>query len=466
MSSPTHRGVFLARALKLLGRLKHSKGVTTLARHGRLRWAYFLPILHLWAPAVRAQSRETDLAFHGVPFRQWLAEGPKSQLPWRARVFAPELSQHQRIWARIQIEVDGNELLKRCCDGSSIALVEITDQQGRSYRNYAAQDLKEVKPGLSQYTVTLSWKVFLLPGDYQVTLALYYSGRKGHSLAVERLHVGALKNDPLPESWRGLPSVEFCDSQPEGVDEYLLPGVSGRLHLPIVTRRPIRVEVLENLTPYRAEQRHPTQYKERLGVFLPILKTFGQMEVTNGSLRLATLDFTRNRETFSQEGVKEGHVDWAELKGALAANVTTAIDVHDIRESEQYGVFFRQEAARRLAAEKESAGPEEDHALRVLVIVSGVMQFGFGRSISIAPPPDGNFVVYYLRCEFLPTPSSQQNILPLPQVQGQDHLEGFEQTVDGVGKALKDLKPRVFGVHSAEGVRKAIAAIVGEISRM
>jgi hypothetical protein len=113
--------------------------------------------------------------------------------------------------------------------------------------------------------VILSWSVFVLPGEYQVVLALYYSGREGHSLAVEKLHVSPLKNDPLPQSWLGLPTVEFCDAQPEGVDEYLLPGVAGRLHLPIMTRRPIQVEILENLTPYRAEQRDSTLYKERLG---------------------------------------------------------------------------------------------------------------------------------------------------------------------------------------------------------
>jgi len=419
----------------------------------------------VWASAAQAQSRETDLAFQAVPFQEWLSEGPKAQLPWRARIFAPELSQHQRIWVRIQIEVDGNELLKRCCNGRSVALVEITDQQGRTYRNYAAQDLKEVKPGLSQYTVTLSWTVFVLPGDYQVALALYHSGREGHSLAVERLHVGSLKNDPLPESWRGLPSLEFCDPQPEGIDEYLLPGVTGRLQLSVMTRRPIRVEILENLTPYRAEQRHPTQYKDRLGVFLPILKTFGQMEVKNGSLDLTTLDFARNRETFVQEGVKEGHVDLAGLRDALAASTTKVIDVHDIRKSEQYGVFFRQEMARRFAEKKESR-LEGDHALPVLIIISGMMQFGFGKRISIAPPLGGNFVVYYLRYESLPTPSSQRTFVPLPQVQGQPQLERLEQTVDGIGEELKGLKPRVLKVHSAEGVRKAIATIVDEISRM
>jgi len=121
-----------------------------LLRPGHLRWIYLLLILHLRAPAGRTQTGETDLAFHAVPFRQWIAEGPKSQLPWRARIFTPELSEHQRISARIQIEVKGNEWLKRCCDGRSVALVEITDLQGRTYGNYAVQDLKEVKPGLSQ----------------------------------------------------------------------------------------------------------------------------------------------------------------------------------------------------------------------------------------------------------------------------------------------------------------------------
>src|SRR5438552_17479701 len=46
---------------------------------------------------------------------------------------------------------------------------------------------------------------------------------------------------------------------------------------------------------------------------------------------------------------------------------------------------------------------------RVLVIISGMMQFGFGRPISIAPPSDGNFVVYYLRYEFLRSESTRLN---------------------------------------------------------
>src|SRR5262249_32631708 len=145
--------------------------------------------------------------------------------------------------------------------------------------------------------------------------------------------------------------------------------------------------------------RHPTLYKDRLGVLLPILRTFGQMEVKNGSLDLITLDFTRSRETFAQEGVTEGHVDFEGLRHALAANPTTAIDVHDIRQSEQYGVFFRQEMARRLVAEKRATALIEDHPLAVLII-SGPMEFGSERPISIAAPSKTRRAVYYIRYEF------------------------------------------------------------------
>jgi len=71
-----------------------------------------------------------------------------------------------------------------------------------------------------------------------------------------------------------------------------------------------------------------------------------------------------------------------------------------------------------------------------------------------------------LSYKFLPAPDQRQRIFALSQAPGQDHSEQFEQTIDGIGKSLKDLKPRVFAAHSVKGVRKAIAAIVADISRM
>jgi hypothetical protein len=419
--------------------------------------------LSTFSPLSLAQKDETDSLFQAVPFEEWMKDGPKAQLPWRTRISSPELSLHQRIQVRFQVELDGNEILRRCCGARAIALLEIADPRGQIFRNYAAQEIKRAQPGLSQSFVVLSWDVFLLPGDYGAAMALYYRGREGHSLTLEKLHVNAIRNDPLPEAWRDLPTVEFCDPQPEGVDEFLFPRVEGHLNLPINNRRPIQLDILENLTPYTAEQRTPWLYKERLRAFLPILKSLGQLQLLRGSLNLATMDFTRSRVTFEQKEILNGHLDLTGLKDSLAANAITVVDVHDIRNSERYGQFFAQEIGQRLNAENQPNTSQESSPLHALIIVSGGMELGAGGQSPLKSPDKGDFVVFYLRWDpvFRYPPAIAGMSFPRG---GIDSLRR-EQFDDGIGKALKTLKPRIFSVNSPESLRRAMASIIVGLSQ-
>ena len=409
-------------------------------------------------PFAHAQNRPVDAAFAAVPFQQWIAQGAKAQLPWHPRITSPQLTLHQRIAIRVEVDLDGNELVKRCCDGQAVALVEITDQQGHTYRNYGGKELKDAKPAFRQYMVRISWQIFLLPGEYKTTIAFYYTGRNAHNLTAERVHVAALKHDPLPGSWRDLPAVEFCDPQPEGLEAFLLPNIEGRLHLPITAGRQIRLEILENLTPYPSERRRPKLYTDRLGVFLPILKTYAQVGIENGTVGVSLLDFARRSVIFSQQDIKQGQGSWASLKEAMAANSVTMIDVHDLAQGEEFGQFFWSEMARRL----DEAG--SDSAMRVLIIISAPMELGSRKPIEIAPPARGNFKVFYLRCDFLQTPAIVRQPIFAESVEPTE--QRIERLQDGIGKALRPLKPRVFAVDSAQGVREALAAILSELSAM
>ena len=411
------------------------------------------------APFAHAQAPAIDAAFAAAPFQQWIAQGPKAELPWHSRITAPTLTLHQRMAVRVEVELDGNELVARCCEGKAVALVAITDQQGHTYRNFGEKDLKDATAGLGQYMISLSWEVFLLPGEYKATVAFYYSGRSAHNLTSERVHVAALKHDPLPGSWRDLPTVEFCDAQPEGLDAFLLPNIEGRLRLPAKSGRPIEVEILENVTPYPSEQRRPKLYTDRLAVFLPILKIFSQLEVQNGTVGLSVLDFARRRVIFDQQNIKDREVSWTQFRDAMSANSMVVVDAHDLEREHDYGQFFTNEMTRRLN------GAGSDSAKRVLIVISGPMELGSRKSIEIAAPTGGNFAVIYVRCDFLlqgplvvPSPIFGRAVAPPPQ-----RLEALE---DGVGKTLRKLKPRVFGVHSPEGVRDALAAILSDLSAM
>jgi hypothetical protein len=413
----------------------------------------------LSVPFAHAQSRAVDAAFAAVPFQQWVEEGAKAELPWHPRITAPKLTLHQRIAVQMEVELDGKDLVKRCCDGQAVALVEISDGQGRIYRNYGGKDLKDVTPGTSEYTVSISWQIFLLPGEYTATMAFYYSGRNAHSLTTHRVHVGSLKHEPLPGSWRDLPAVEFCDPQPEGLDAFLLPNIEGRLLLPAKASRQIHLQILENVTPYPTERRRPSLYTARLGVFLPILKTFGQLEIENGTVGVSLLEFTRRSVIFDQQDIAKGQISSTNLKDAMAANSVIAVDVHDLARGEQFGEFFRSEMARRL---DEAGG---GGAMRVFVVISGPMDLGSRTPVEIAAPAGDNFAVFYLRCDFLQTPAivKKTTFFAGPVEPSGQNLERLE---DGIGKALRKLKPRVFPVDSAQGVREALATILSEISRM
>jgi hypothetical protein len=438
--------------LRTLGGIKSKHGV-----RGGATLVALLGLALVGRPTT-GQDSPTDQAFAAVPFQQWLTEGPKAELPWHVHVTPPKLTLHQRIAVEIHVELDGNELVKRCCDGQATALVEITDSRGRTYRNFVGKDLKDAQPAMHEYTVDLSWQVFLLPGDYQAAIALYYRGREPHSLAIQKIHVEPLKHDPLAESWRDLPPVEFCDPQPEVLDQFLLPNIEGRLHLEAKSSRPLRVEILENLTPYPSERRKPKLYAERLGVFLPILKTLAQLDLENGALDESVLDFTRRSVVFDQLDIRGGQVAWANLKEALSANSTVSVNVYDLQQEEHLGDFFRDEMTRRLA---EAA---DDKIMRVFLLVSGPMDLG-PRNVEVAPPPDARFAVFYLKCNFL-----QSAFVPREHF-SVEPVEPSEQSIeragpDGVIRVLKGLQPRTFPVDSAQGVRQALAAILAEISRM
>lgn len=406
-----------------------------------------------------AQDSSIELHFAKVPFQKWAAEGPKGDLPWHVHVAPPKLTLHQRLAVKIEIQLDGKELAKRCCDGQATALIELTDSQGRTYRNFVEKELKDAELAMSDSMVVLSWQVFLLPGDYRAIVAFYYSGRDPHSLAVQKIHVEPLRHDPLPEAWRDLPSVEFSDPQPEGLDELLLPSIAGRLHLPAKTAGPVRIEIIANLTPYPSERRRSKLYTERLGVFLPILKTLAQLDLENGSLRESVLDLTRRSVIFNQQDIKGGNVAWAGLEEALSVNSAVAVNVDDLREEEHLGDFLREEITHRLA------DAADDKIGRIFIIVSGPMDLG-PPPLEIVAPATAKFMLFYLKCNFL-----QSSAFVRHEHFSVEPVEPSEQAIeraapDGIARLLRGLQPRTLPVDSAQSVRQALATILGEISRM
>src|SRR6185312_141755 len=53
-----------------------------------------------------------------------------------------------------------------------------------------------------------------------------------HNFLRRQFHIAPLKSDPLPNSWAGLPAIEFI-RRSEAPDSWFLPAVHGLLKLPL-----------------------------------------------------------------------------------------------------------------------------------------------------------------------------------------------------------------------------------------
>jgi hypothetical protein len=406
-----------------------------------------------------------DAAFDRIPFEQWLKGGGEGHIRWSMRSSPATLTIHQRMVVRFTIQVAGVEFIKRTGQGRLVAFLEIRDRENRAYRMHSQIDFKELNNPNDLAAVTVSMGSYMTPGDYHVTAAIYDTQTQEHSLKRQTLRVPQPAHDPLPDSWRDVPHVEFLDP-PDRPDVWYLPEIKSRLHLPLNTARPVHVEVLMNESPSEASGSRVGQATRRnMGFLIPALKILSQIEVGNGSLNVAMLDLERRKVSFAQQQVHT--LDWPRLRAALVEVNPNLIDVHALENHEQNAQFFVSEVRKRLeSAETDGdAGPA-----RVLIVLSGPMAFPKGQDLHpIEATPEPGSRVFYIR--YTPTfPSATpggfqgrggRGSRPSPIV-----INRNPSLQDSLEPTLKPLAPRLFDVSTPIDFRKALASIISEISQL
>ncbi len=420
------------------------------------------------AESILAQSGSFDPSFKDIPFDTWIDQGDQAHMRWTARVLPVELSTHQRLEAKVDIQVDGNELARRRGKGYMVVLVQFTDSENHVYQTHQAIDLQLVKDDIGRSNVSYIPAAFVTPGDYRISLAVLATATGEHSAMRLSLHVSPLKNDPLAGSGRDLPSVEILEAS-QSPDDLFLPKITGRLNLPIETRRPVRVDILVNASPISAGEPSRTEQisNRSLISLIPALKVVSDANVRNGTLNVALLDLTTQHVMFKQDGVRA--LDWAKLGPALKEAGPNKIDIHALENRRQNAQFFVSQVSRRI--EGGAAGKGEP--LPILIVLSGPMEFASGEDlhpIEIGGKPDAQ--VFYIRYHWLP---ERQPINPFQQDQRRGRRGPLTQQpgrgplvepIDSLERTLKPLQPRLFDVYTPLEFRKALANMLDQISNL
>ena len=405
-----------------------------------------------------------DPAAAKIPFDHWLT-GEQAQFRWSARVIPSELSNTQRLRAHIEITVDGNELLRRRGHGELVYFVQFSDSDHRRYQSHGSIALEEVTEAAAKSEYIYSQTALVIPGDYRVALAVLDTKTGEHAALERTLHISPLKNDPLPDSWRGLPAVEFMQTG-DAPDVWFQPQLTGRLHLPLETRRDTRVQVLVNASPSALgpKYRLGEVNNRSMADLLPSLKVISNLELEPGNLGVSVFDLTRRQVLFAQDRVdpRKEPLDWPRLRPGLLDADPNKIDVHELTDREQNAQFFVEQVRRHI-----SSGP----APAALIILSGPMAFARGadmRPIELKEKHEGK--VFYIR--YHPPPmrmavaSSQAYLGRRRGISQSPNALIVQEPLDELEPLLKPLQPRVFDVYDAIQFRKALAELMKEIGRM
>ena len=310
--------------------------------------------------AVSAQNRPSgsamDPAFATIAFDRWIGEHDQPRFQWSAQFSSGELAKSQRLEVRLDIQIDGNELVKRRGRGELALFIQLTDSDRRVFQTHGAVQLRDVTEAAGKSNIIFTQTALAVPGNYGVDIAILDTNTGEHATMQRSLRVAPLKNDPLPDSWQGLPAVEFTQGA-DPPDTWFQPYMNGQLHLPIENSRPVHVDVLLNATPSTIEGRfrggQTTTVKQNLQDLLPELKVLSQLHLSKGTLSASLIDLSRRAVLFTQDQVdlQNQPLDWPRLRPALLEADPNKIDVHQLEEHRQNPQFFVEQVRRRVVSE-------------------------------------------------------------------------------------------------------------------
>ena len=409
-------------------------------------------IAALCLAALPLVAQETEFDPRRVPFREWVAQGEQEQIPWKVLLSEPQLTFHQRIGVSIRVELSGKALNARGERHNLTVLARMADREGRwiDRGGIVRGEWNERFPARSGIRFVMN--VLVQPGEYSVGIVLLDLLTGERSVTRRALKVPALKNDPLPASWRNLPRAEFLGDT-DGFETLVRPGMRSRLWLPAPTRRPVHIEVLANLAVSELFAGSRTAHWINLTSVLAALRVLTQIDLPNGRMGVTTVDLLRRKVVFEQKDARR--MDWRSLRDTLEQTNPGMISARALETRREGAAFLRELLAERLAAPAAApdagssasaqgtrAEPEKKPQRVVIVLTTG---FYFPRGANLAPlqpPPDCGCKVYYL-----------------------ENRVGASNLWDQIPKLLRPLRPQHFRIDRPMDLRRALAVLLEDLRK-
>ena len=429
-----------------------------------------------------AQAADSSSSAEKIPFNAWLDGKDISQLQWTLKVRSPRLTDFQRYEASITASVRLDKLDAADHSAKLLTVARFTNEQGKSYEARNTYPLPRRTDDQAAEIAT-SFSAYLLPGEYKVAMVAYGTASHKRSVTHQIIRVPRIPNDPLPAAWNNLPAVEFLPMRvPLGVSD-------GLLNLPLQTNRPVRVEVIANITPTYAMKPYAAIYRHNRAAIFPELNVLSQITASNGALDIVALELDAQKIAFEQRGVER--LDAGDLWQSINAHNSSVVDASALAGENREVKFFLAEVGKRISSLATPSSSQSDRPETIVIVLSNQMAFPKGQDLApISVAGDCNCRVFYIRTHVMLDPHATQALMGLPPsptnrvIIGEgvpppettvESIPSFPALgegaskipdVDQLEKTLAPLNPRVLDVKSTKDFRKALAVILREAGEL
>jgi hypothetical protein len=363
-------------------------------------------------------------------------EGPEiHHKHWKVEITKAQLMYNQRlaIAAVAEFPLPGADKAR-----SDLHVVfKVADEKGHWFegRDYTEINFSEIK----QREGSVRWfaHVFVRPGKYRLAVLVYDKTSDEHFLW--RRTVVAEAVHPLPDLDQSLPVLEFANKRAQHVP-------LGE-HLPIQNRRPLRIDVVLNLTGNVQMVVQPGRWGTyRRGALETALMgsatALTQLRPAVGCVRVSAIDIV-HLEVARDRTIADPGTDWETVRATLMKNRDQqTVDIHTLEGRTRARQFFH-DFLGRVIADHSGCGKEQPDTERAVVVVSDSLTFPPGSADEHVPPPaEGNARFYHVQMRF-------------------KGVFAFDQ----VGHMLRELHPHHFDIDQPQDLRRALAAIIGDLEK-
>lgn len=422
----------------------------------------FTCALFLLPSRTRAQSASAlanavtgriDEFFSTTPFAGWIGSKPKPQIPWKVQILPTDFTYYQRIHLRVFFQVAGKQVLKRVPQGGLAFLIQVTDASGGIFQDHVLLKPQDMEKGVKKGNLEVTENMLVVPGTYQLDVAVYDIKSGDYSFQGQRVDVPPLDDDPLPHAWPDAPHVQYFDPDDSGFKIYAaLPAV--RLNLPLNTQREVHLHVIFDFSvPARAANSH-SFYDEWLRTKLGEIDALAQIRCSKGDIGIEIVDAAHGTVLFEQKDAAT--FDWQNFQQKIGSIDPTKIDLSTLQHSVDANVFLY----RTLQSSFDQASSISSDGSKPLNV------YIFAASLIVNPPasftlPSGaDCVIYYVYTDMRPQPpqeSAARNSHPRAPAPAPHTFSGAE--------LLDPLHPQFIRTWSPEDFRRALGQILSELSR-